>query len=600
MNQAELIYSVQEVFSDCLHHYNNADGFYIAPYQRGYKWGSNENEPVLRLVKDIHKSFIGTDQNQSKEHYLQYITLKPIKIDSQHNFLEVIDGQQRLTTLSILLAVLNKIDPNCDNTANHKINYALSKSFLNNWIYDNNIEKIIAESTWESFISQNPFENKQDVYYLFQAIKALNKYIIEEIGEENCLDFYKHLSKKIKLIVNAVEPHVESEKVFRNLNSIKIPLTEAELIKALLLTKAARNKDENLKTKRFKEIMDIRTSLGRQWDEIQIKLNNPEIKSVFFPGQSDVMLGILRLTALVLDYKPINNSNEKYPIFEFFQNQIQEKEITTIEIFNKTVLIYKLLLEWYKDDRIYNALGFLFYNKSKKENSVSLLTKLLSKAINENKVPLKNINVIVFKHLSSIDNELIKTFDFHDDKPKIHDLLLLINLFPNKINRFSFSEFEEKKWSLEHVFPQTPNLAESPLTNTDKKNLEEIVNNQEKWKLIETLLNKKSLTPLEIEDLNEKLKADTGLLNNIGNLSLLPIGENAALGNKLFNKKREIISKKISEGSFVPSHTFNVFSKLILPKTNSLKFWNKSDILAHQAYISDEIEKIKKRLLQAL
>lgn len=599
MDQAELVYSVQEVFSDCLHHYNNANGFYIAPYQRGYKWGSNENEPVLRLVKDIHNSFTETNNDQSKEYYLQYITLKPIKIDGQLNFLEVIDGQQRLTTLSILLAVLYKIDTNCINTANHKINYALSKSFLNNWIYDKNIEKIIEESTWERFISQNPDEDKQDVFYLFQAIKALYKYIIDEIKVENSVAFYKHLTKNIKLIVNAVEPHVESEKVFRNLNSIKIPLTEAELIKALLLTKAARNKDENLKNKRFKEIMDIRASLGRQWDEMQTKLNNPEIKSVFFPGQTDMMQGILRLTALVLNYKQVNNSNEKYPLFEFFQNQIQEKEVSTIEIFNKTVLIYKLLLEWYKDDRIYNALGFLFYNKTKRENSANLLTNLLSKAINENKVPLKNINLLVFKYISSIDKEQIRTFDFHDDKPKIHDLLLLINLFPDKITRFNFSVFIEKNWSLEHVFPQTPNLAESHLTSTDRKNLEEIVNNPTKWEAIKELLDKKNKTPQEIENLNEKLKADTGFLNNIGNLALLPIGENASLGNKLFNKKREKISEKISEGSFVPSHTFNVFSKLILPNSNSLKFWNKKDILEHQEYISNEIDKLKIRLLKS-
>lgn len=599
MDQAELIYSVQEVFSDCLHHYNNANGFYIAPYQRGYKWGSNENEPVLRLVKDIHISFTETNNDQSKEYYLQYITLKPIKIDGQLNFLEVIDGQQRLTTLSILFAVLNKIDTNCVNTANHKINYALSKSFLNNWIYDKNIEKIIEESNWESFISQNPDEDKQDVFYLFQAIKALYKYIVDEVKVENSVAFYKHLSKNIKLIVNAVEPHVESEKVFRNLNSIKIPLTEAELIKALLLTKAARSKDENLKNKRFKEIMDIRASLGRQWDEMQTKLNNPEIKSVFFPGQTDMMQGILRLTALVLNYKPVNNSNEKYPLFEFFQNQIQEKEVSTIEIFNKTVLIYKLLLEWYKDDRIYNALGFLFYNKTKRENSANLLTNLLSKAINENKVPLKNINLLVFKYISSIDKEQIRTFDFHDDKPKIHDLLLLINLFPDKITRFNFSVFIEKNWSLEHVFPQTPNLAESHLTSTDRKNLEEIVNNPTKWEAIKELLDKKNKTPQEIENLNEKLKADTGFLNNIGNLALLPIGENASLGNKLFNKKREKISEKISEGSFVPSHTFNVFSKLILPNSNSLKFWNKKDILEHQEYISNEIDKLKIRLLKS-
>jgi len=596
MDQAELIYSVEQIFSDCLQHYNNAVGFHIAPYQRGYKWGSNENEPVMRLIKDIHKSFLGSDKNQSKEHYLQYITLKPIKIEG-YAWLEVIDGQQRLTTLSVLLAVLHNINNNCGNAANHKIHYALSKSFLDNWMYNNNVQKIIAFADWTEFIKQHPEENKQDIYYLFQAAKALNDYIVEEIPEEEYFDFYEHLSSNIKLIVNAVETHVVSEKVFRNLNSIKVPLTEAELIKALLLTKGARDKEENYKPRRFKEIMDVRTAMGRQWDEMQTHLNNPQIKSVFFPEQTDVMQAILRLTALLTGYEPIRNSNEKYPLFEFFQNQIQENQVSTINIFKTTVLIYKLLLEWHKDDTIYNALGFLFYNKSAKEDNVRLLKDLLSKAINENKTPIKTVKILIFKHLSKLEKDDVKNLDFREDKPKIHDLLLLINLFPDTINRFNFDEYHKKNWSLEHVFPQTPNLAETKLDTAHKKDLKEIVNNPERWAEIELLLNKVSLDQQEVAILNEKLKAAPGLLNNIGNLALLPIGENAAVGNKLFFKKREIISKKISEGRFVPSHTFNVFSKLILPETKSLNFWNKKDIIAHQEYIGIEIEKIKKRLL---
>lgn len=596
MNQAELIYSVEDIFTSCLHHYHDAQYFYIAPYQRGYKWGSGENEAVMRLVKDIYKSFSSTSPNQQQEYYLQYVTLKPVKIESQKYYLEVIDGQQRLTTLSVLLAVINNLDNQYENFSNNKISYALSKSFLSNWIYNHKISTLLSYESWDRFIDENKEEDKQDVFYLFQAAHAMNKFITDVVGLDNLKAFFQHLSDNIKLIVNAVESHIDSERVFRNLNSNKVPLTEAELVKALLITKAARGKDEFLKSKRFKEIMDIRSALGRQWDEIQINLNEPSVKSVFFPKQTDVMQGLLQLTALSLKYERQDSVNEKYPLFEFFQNQIQENSYLSADIFFRIVLIYKLIMEWYKDDTIFNALGFLFYNKNKKYSVSELLHSLLSNTINNNFQLQKDLNTKILEHKLFSNLKELKEFNYIDDYDLIHDILLLINLFPLKLQRFNFAEFESKKWTLEHIFPQNPKLADEKLTEDDIKLLKDIVDNPGKWSIIEPLLNKSPLNEKEVELFNELLKANTALLNNIGNMALLPLGENAGLGNKLFNKKREKICEQISDGSFVPSHTFNLFSKLILPKTEQLKFWSKNDIENHQQYIHDEIVKIKTRL----
>ena len=81
---------------------NGATQYYIAPYQRGYKWGAtNPNDAVCILMKDI----IDASENSSSEYYLQFITTKVSEVNNQ-KVLEVIDGQQRLTTLTILLSVL--------------------------------------------------------------------------------------------------------------------------------------------------------------------------------------------------------------------------------------------------------------------------------------------------------------------------------------------------------------------------------------------------------------------------------------------------------------------------------------------------------------
>ena len=70
------------------------DNFFVPDYQRGYRWGENE---VKQLLEDIY-------ENGLKPYYLQPIVVKTIKNKSY----ELIDGQQRLTTLYLLLNYLEK------------------------------------------------------------------------------------------------------------------------------------------------------------------------------------------------------------------------------------------------------------------------------------------------------------------------------------------------------------------------------------------------------------------------------------------------------------------------------------------------------------
>ena len=94
---ANLLYSVREVFSnylkDCKH-------YRIPPYQRGYKWEAHD---VSRLLDDIKEFDPGDDTD--KFYCLQNITL--VEKDGNYN---VVDGQQRLTTLAVILSYVGQYD----------------------------------------------------------------------------------------------------------------------------------------------------------------------------------------------------------------------------------------------------------------------------------------------------------------------------------------------------------------------------------------------------------------------------------------------------------------------------------------------------------
>ena len=80
-------------------------------------------------------------------------------------------------------------------------------------------------------------------------------------------------------------------------------------------------------------------------------------------------------------------------------------------------------------------------------------------------------------------------------------------------------------------------------------------------------------------------------------MALLSVGDNASMSNNMFNEKRLNLAKRVSKGSFIPKHTFDVFSKLTdFNQSNvmneNLKIWTLQDITTHQLWMKQRIEKI--------
>ena len=207
----ELIYNIRYVFQEYLSS-QKVCFFNIPEYQRGYKWSA---ENVTQLLNDL--KIFGNHRQTTEEFYcLQNITvakgtLKDIPC------MNVIDGQQRLTTLFIIISYIQrslayKIIP----VEADMLRYSVREStdvFLR--------EKVQTGFLWDKEINPNDAESK-DQYYIMEVAKAVGAWFQENtIANEVILD-------NLKLIVNQVD-NGEEETVFASLNGGKVDLDGADL-----------------------------------------------------------------------------------------------------------------------------------------------------------------------------------------------------------------------------------------------------------------------------------------------------------------------------------------------------------------------------------
>lgn len=606
----ELIFNIGNIFNvttaeGALQQYG-AKHYYIAPYQRGYKWAANHpNDAVCLLMKDLFNAA----ENPNGEYYLQFITTKLSTI-KDINVLEVIDGQQRLTTLTILLSVLaNKQTNDSQALSNNLLSYEVRPKvtdFFNNHIYQN-IDSILSKK-WNDFITEFPNNNEQDIFYLFNAANKIND-LIDEIFEEGeaIKNFEKYVLENVKIILNNIERSVSCEEIFSNLNDNKVELTSSELIKGLILTNTARERNDSDRRITYKEIIEIRAVMGRQWDELSHWANRKDIKSFFFYNSNNVLDELLMLLALKDSFIPTVDRLDKNEVFNYFQTQLKKGKKTTTHYFDELKKLKLILNEWFSDDEIYNTLGYLFFTRGNKTTIKDFLS-LLEKSKTEIKEKLKVDKIKLL-------NTNIEDLEYGVTNNDIHNLLLALSVFGDG-SRFNFTAFNgQEKWSLEHIFPQNPEDLPNELgvkdlefinslggdkledyeTFQDRlKDFEEAINTKEVFKELKNKLKNKTciLSEDEKKILYRLIKVEK--LNSIGNMSLLTTSDNSSNKNGMFDKKRYNIAKRVSNGSFVPKHTYDVFSKLISEKmTPELNVWTEKDIQTHEQWIKTKVAAIK-------
>jgi hypothetical protein len=422
-----------------------------------------------------------------------------------------------------------------------------------------------------------------DFYFIHKAYQTVKNWFLNK-GEAQSLyivtDFLKHFDNSIKVIWYEIASVNQDDAIelFTRLNIGRIPLTNAELVKALFLCKTD-------KTEQMTKEKQLEISL--QWDNIERELHDEDLW--YFLTKKKAELYPTRIE-LLFDFMA-GKEDEEHDQFFTFQYYCDRRE-NLIELWDEILRYYYRLKEWYKNNTLYHKVGYLVSSGTK------VINELMTMASDMKKSEMDKMLDDEIKQSIAFDKPY-GDLNYENDYDRISRILLLFNvvsLMTNGSNaRFPFKEYNNENWSLEHIHAQ-----HSLKLNTQEKwkewlklHLESLRDQEGSETLIEsmhTAIDNEHLTVTEFNELSnqvtEKLssKGDVDYVHSLSNMALLQCSTNAALNNSLFDVKRRIIKKMDSEGLFIPYCTKMVFLKYYSPDGSSPYFWGETD---RMAYISN-------------
>lgn len=574
--------------------------FYIPSYQRGYRWTEVQ---VLDLLNDIDHFIAKHKEGQSDFYCLQPLVVKETVPDvekfisslpqtGEENALEatraaifentrweVIDGQQRLTTLYIILSYLSTQCNSGIACFDKKELYSLeyqtrsdSKSFLQE----------ITNCTRSQIDGKEPI----DYSFMRQAYSTVVDWF--ELEKKKDSEYKSFFTSVILHQVQFIwyETREKSTTVFKRLNLGKIGLTNAELIKALFLNRS-----------QYAEYEGRKLMIANQWDEFEMKLQNDEfwlfLHSVNYDKPTrmeyifDVMCEIGVLDAFI-DFKKDKKKTigtDKYRTFRYFnaffeseqaEETAKKNKLSLIELcWNEVKEIFRIFEEWNTSLELYHYVGYLVANDT---NIVDLLRlwnpKYQNKAIDDFKSGkdefVKQLKSLIRNKVASC-KDLNKQYEVDNgDKKTVCRPLLLLHNVQTVINqnrsfmekedyklgvfyKFPFHLYKKESWNVEHIDSNTTNSLDTP---EEKYNWLKVSwcflpeDNQCREEILEYINSKdedKDFDKLQDEILkcfNYKGNLSQSEKNKVGNFVLLDERTNKSYGNAIFPMKKIVISGK--------------------------------------------------------
>lgn len=531
--------------------------FIVPAYQRGYRWTEREVKDLLNDIWDFAQK-----RGEKWEDIGDFYCLQPIIIKEINGGYEVIDGQQRLTTVYIILKYLKKSNFNIEYEIRDK-----SKIFLEN-ISDENLS-----------------EENIDFYFMSHAYKTIKDWFQEKEKEEATAkdEFYIYLGKHTKFIWYAVEKDADGIEIFTRVNVGRIPLTNAELVKALLLRERNFGKND--------EIIKLRQlEIGSEWDNIEYSLQNDEFW-YFLNKEENKIPTRIELIFNIIAEKP--KGTDHYFTFVKFYDRFKEKEGLELKeeidnLWDEVKGYFLTFQEWFDNKELYHKIGYLISTGEKVES-------LIKNARQMKKTDFRKF--LDERIRESLGFDKLELLEYEQNNAQITRVLLLFNIFTilksegNNL-RFSFRNYKKEKWSLEHIHAVNSKGLKSleqkmAWLREHKQELEDIRNssldkNGDMNNIIEDIekmLEDRHIDENSFNKMQEEIFKITGEpnINTIDNLALLSARENSSLSNSIFAIKRKKIIEFDKEGRFIPICTRNVFLKYYTGNTEQLFFWSEQD-----------------------
>lgn len=550
------------------------EDFWVPSYQRGYRWGAHE---VQLLLDDLEAS-------EGSTYHLQPVVVRP-RDDGRW---ELIDGQQRLTTLYLLLRHMQRTGLQSMGPA-FTIHYetrADSRAYL-----------------------EEPDEGQSDTnidfWHIHLADRAIAEWFDKKAHRQQVVanDIYGYLFKSVKIIWYVAPGDVDEVELFTRLNVGRIPLTNAELVKALVLTGGAERNQE----------------VAAEWDTIERALRQPDLwafasgRSGEEPTHISILLDIVAMTSCAKCRSGEHGTSERdQPVFHTFE-VLRELMGADAEHWNpvweQVVDLYSLVRGWFEDRDVFHRAGYL----------VNIRTPLRALVDAARGLPKSAFDAVLRDEIRKrldLTSDGLQALDYETDSKKCEQVLLLMNVETvrrrsSSLERFPFAEHVRHAWSLEHIHAQNAQdltKAEQWLTWLDlhAKALAALPGAHDEP--TQTLLTeidaaRDNISETKFRDLAERILArfDQGAgasndVHGISNLALLDRGINSALSNSVFEAKREHIVAVDRSGGYIPPATRNAFLKYYTgADVQQAHFWSLQD---RAAYLDALLETVGDYLLK--
>ena len=561
--------------------------FWIPAYQRGFRWTQLQ---VTQLLDDVWEFIQNSDGKSRQEFYC----LQPLVVRAQADGkFEVVDGQQRLTTIYILLTYLQDM-----------------MSVLQKEQFQITFET--RDNTFLQEIDCTRAEENVDFFYICEAYQAIKYWFEKRNNRSHNLDFLQHLTnddevgRNVKVIWFQLAQSDDPVSAFTRLNVGKIPLTNDELIRALFLNRIAPEETESTKSQ---------LQIANEWDQLEKSLQNDAFWYFLTNQDRNGQNRIGFLFELLVEAEKLQDAakHDAYYIFYAYSQKLKNNNTTLEEEWLEVKQAFMALEEWFEDRNLYHIVGFLIHqgvdiNEIRawsKQFAKRAFEQKLKEKVFEESIVAKSLKELNKEELLEIVGETLTNLEYSRDKSKIRSILLLFNLVTlikdSRSNlRFQFDSFKSDEWDIEHVRSVTSNRISRHHDRVTWLNLclDYLESEKMETELCHELREFVSLTPkdtlesdferlydhvLRVFKESEEEDADNG----IGNLTLLDRTTNRSYKNAVFAVKRQRLLSLDQSGIFVPLCTRNVFLKCYSPQVDNVMFWYKTD---RDEYLNEMIQ----------
>jgi len=600
------------------------ENFFVPRYQRGYRWGKQE---ITELLDDILQYYNATQNRENK--VSKFYCLQPVVVKKKEWFnnskektkgWELIDGQQRLTTILLILNYLEDVRKLLNNNMDiYSIDFETRE----------NCKPFFQDKTYKKTVD----ETNVDFYHISKAYEYINKWFEKNNHKVEILNTVLKSDYNVSIIwYEAVDNNQDNDdssiELFTRLNDGKIPLTDAELIKALLLQADLypTNEDRFVKQRLFE--------IATEWDDIEAKLQDEKfwlfLNDTNYQPSSKIEF-IFKLLAdkwnefekqSLVKYNLIDGKPKHYEFLVFdkylsnkraaFSDKDEDgKDILepVNEIWKDIKEIFSIFYEWYNNHNLFHYIGFLLaIEKNKEELIRDLIDLKLTKTDFEDNIKNRIANSVKINKKDK-ESGIIKQLNqiaYGEDNQEIIKVLLLFNVdalvkHKKENAKFPFHLYKKEKiTSIEHIHPQNPPSIDadedrariwlsqhktslSSMKEFAGSNKDEIDNVLQQTDSLLINYDKEVFKSLFTQTLDLYIKISgfkESELHTLYNLSLVDKDTNSQLNNSFFDIKREIL-KENKLGRYVPICTQRVFSKYYSNSSKEMIFWNNDD---RQAY----------------